>query len=37
VGEMRNALKIFGGTPEGRRSNGRSRIVMLKWTLQNML
>jgi hypothetical protein len=37
AGEMRNVLKIFVETPEGRRSNGRSRIVMLKWILKNML
>jgi hypothetical protein len=37
MGEVRNALKIFVGTPEGRRSDGRSRIVMLKWVLKNML
>jgi hypothetical protein len=34
---MRNALKIFVGTPEGRRSNGTSRIEMLKWILKDML
>jgi hypothetical protein len=37
MGEMRNALNIFVGTPEGRRSGGSSRIVMLKWILKNML
>lgn len=37
MGEMRNALKICVGIPEGRRSDGTSRIVMLTWILKNVL